>query len=58
MKLICPSGKSYESKVRSVTKSILRCKYSENPTENLQIQEEELKKSLKSLLERSILGNS
>ncbi len=54
-KLICPSGKSFQSKVNTLTKSILKCVYDSNPIKNLQIQENELKKGLKSLLDRSIL---
>ena len=54
-KLICPSGKSFSAKVSSITRSILRCEYHIDPVSNLKIQEEEIKKSLRSLLDRAIL---
>lgn len=54
-KLICPSGKSFQSKVNTLTKSILEIVYANDPIENLKIQEKELKNGLQSLLNRSIL---
>ena len=54
--LIAPSGKTIQQKINSILKGYVV--YSQNTEENHRITEEEVKKSIKNVLDRCILVNN
>ena len=55
MKLICPSGKTIQFKINKLLKYMDTAQYDTNETKNMEMMEEEVKRSIISLVKRSIL---